>query len=304
MAVGSRHSPYGVKVNTTVLGGIVSTAVQTGTMTRPMIGSGAFDSTGQMIVAQAPVAQFETYALAAALALVGVSGAAISGAGLFIYGQKHAEGGTRAGSTSHKEYKILQGVIIPRRLTVSRQGDAVLSYGVVATYDDTNHPVVVTESVTLPAAPANTERYGLGSVTVGSVVLTGKTDLEIDFGIVEEVLTDGGDIWPTYVSLNERAEPKISLTGIDPDWWKNSGGVPIGGLAATQANTEITLRRRKDGGTYEADEVTSHIVINAAGMAYVDDVSMGGGPLTTRVVVCCNHDGTNAPIVIATGQAL
>lgn len=296
---------YAVKFDTNVLGGVVQQAVNTGSDVRGESADGATFARIMSLVSQTPGAAFTTLSIANALDLCGLTGTPISGLGFFLYGHQHAPGGTRKGAGAHKEFKIPNGIVIPRTLSVDHLGDARISYEVMATFDGSNLPVIPSESVTLPTDPNDNERFTLGKTTIGGFLLQSMRSLEIDFGI--DVQGEGGDsdLYPTFVSIRS-IRPVLTIRGIDLDWFKTSGAIALQGLPATQANTTFFLRRRKDGGTFELDASALHIKFNGAGLVTVTTPqdAATGTPSEATITVPLNFDGTNAPLVIATDVAI
>ena len=164
---------------------------------------------------------------------------------------------------------------------------------------------MLTESQALPAGLTDAERFTLGPVTIESILLAQVRRFELDFGI--EVKTEGSDsdIWDTYCSI-ESIQPTLTLRGIDLNWWKDSGGVPLTGKAATHANTKIYLRKRAAGATFVADETAQHIKFTADGLAHIDDgfSADANNKAEASLVLPMRYDGTNNPLVVNTASAI
>ena len=304
--VATLHGLYGVVFDTTIIGGITQQAINTGTEVRGDALSGEVYNRFQSQVAQKPGASFTTLNIAAALAESALSGVSIAAltAGFTMWAQKHAEGGSREGTLSHRKYVFNEGLIVPRTLSVDHQGDASISYDVIATYDGTNDPVVITDSQTLTTGLADAERFTMGPVTIESVTIAQVRSFEIDFGI--NAVTEGADseVWDRYahiVSIN----PTITLRGIDVEWLK-AANIPLAGLNATHANTKIYLRKRAAGGTFVTDVTAEHVKFTAAGLVYVDGAMDASGNEAAEVSLTMplKYDGTLAPLVITTASAI
>lgn len=308
MAVTKAHTLYGVVAGATVIGGITQQNVNLGTQVRGEASSGEVYARFQSVVAQKPAATFTTLNVAAALAVSGLTAKAISAlspATLLLWAQKIAEGGSRAGVTSHRSYTINDGILFPTTLTVGHQGDAVLPYGVAVTWDGTNNPVVLSESQTLTAGITDAERFTLGPVTIESIALSEVRELQIDFGL--QVVTEGGDsdIWDTMAYI-KAVQPAITLRGIDIEWFKDSGGVPLAGLPITHANTSIYLKKRAAGGTFVADATAEHVKFTANGLAHVANAFDANGDALAEcdLVIPLKYDGTLVPLVVNTASAI
>ena len=304
--VSQRHSLYGVSVGSSLLGGITRQSIPPNIAERGEASSGEVYPRFQSIVGMRPMLQFDTLAISSALNLIGALGTSIAGltGGLSFYAQKHTDGGSRAGSSSHRKYNAVKGLLIPRRLSVGHQGDATLTYEAYATYDGTNDPLALTDSVSLPSGIADDERFTLGPVTIGAVALGQVRQLDLDFGI--NVQTEGADseIWDRYCSIIT-VKPVLTLRGVDVQWWK-SDKVPLAGLAGTHANTAIYLRKRAAGGTFVADATAQHIKLTLAGLVLLGDghAASGSGAAEVSLSVPTKYDGTNAPLVVTLSSAI
>lgn len=253
-----------------------------------------------------PGAMLKTHALQDWLDQIGLTGKAIASSsqdGLEIYFQKFAANGGPASGSVHRSLTISSGLIVPRRLTVSHQGDAELTFDVLIIYDGTNDPIVVADNVALPSSPPDNERFTIGPVDIGGVTINHIRSVEIDFGINARTLGADSDIYDTRAEIRT-INPTITMRGIDVTLLK-SAGIPIGGLAATHANTAIYFRKRTQTG-FVADATQEHIEVTAYGLAVIDDAAGQSGDenAETSFRLECAFDGTNTPIVIDTTAAL
>lgn len=306
MAIPNAHCIAPVVFNTTVLGGITRQSINLGNMVRSVPTAGAVTSKFVALYHQSPTASFQTLNVGGALDLAGYQGTSIAGlaAGLIMYAMKKAEGGTRTSGTAHRKYVFREGLVIPRTLTANHGEDATLDYDVIGTYDGSNLPVVETDSVALPTSPDDALRWTLHSATLESEALTGIQGFTLDFGISAAVASSDGDLYPTFSCIDSQA-PRITLRGIDT-LWLASGVIPKTGLAITQANTSIFLKKRTDGGTFVADITAEHIKLTAAGMAVVQNAFDGSGNenATCDIEFTVNDDGTNAALLFDTTNAI
>jgi len=311
MSLTTQHGLWAVVVDndptsTDIIGGITAMNVRTGSEIRNEARSNEVYPRFQSLVAQKPVGTFATSAIAAALDVAGPTGLDLDGLsnGLHFYAQKGADGGTRAGATSHRKYAIVDGILIPRRLTCEHRGDASLEYESVITYDGSNDPVTVTDSASLPAGIADAERFTLGSATLETEALTGLTRFELDFGIKARAEGADSDIWDTIVTIEE-IMGVLKLRGKDPAWFK-SDVIPLGGKAVTHANTSVYLRKRAAGATFVADGTEEHIKFTFAGLAVIETLFDAQGNATgeTELMMPLYYDGSNDPMVIDTTAAI
>lgn len=298
----------GVAVTPVVLGGIESLNVRTETEHIAEPTSGDIYPRHIAIVAQKPSADFTSYALAQCLGSIGLTGlsiATLTNGGLNLYAQKQEDGGGRTAGAAHREYKMTKGIILPNRITCDHRGDALIAYDVRPTFDGTNDPFAVTDAHALPTAPLDAERFTLGKVTIGSVAITKKRSLELDFGITAPTEGTDSDIFDTHVSIQD-IRPVLTLRGVDLEWLK-AANIPLAGKAATHATTSVYLRKRlQTSAGFVLDATAQHIKLTMAGLCWIEDVfSAGGrGPTECSLKLAAVFDGTNAPVVINTASAI
>lgn len=286
-----------------VLGGITQCRAFTGSEVRTEATSGEAYARWQAIYGQAPGISFTTKKIAAALDVCGAAGLRISGGsggktGLTAYFQKQKEGGTRESGSTHLKANIIEGLLVPRRLSVAHQGDAELTYDALASWDGTNDPIVVTDEVALPAAPTDSERFTLGPVSLNGTAFDRITNLSIDFGIAAEMVTADSDLWPKFARISE-IMPLIELDGIDTDWFEACG---LDGTNIVHASTTLVLRKRALGGTFVAAGTSEHIAITCCGLLYPEDIAAAQAQqiATGKLRLPLRYDGTNLPLVIDT----
>jgi len=298
---------YGVSVGSTLLGGITNAALNTGTEVRGEASSGELYPRIKSTVAQKPSASWSTRSIAAALSAVPLLGMKIADltGGLKLYAQKHEAGGTRVAGAAHKQFQVLKGLIFHGNLSAEHQGDAVINSTALITWDGTNNPIIPSESVTPPTGLTDSERFGLGPVTINGVALSAVRSMELALGI--NAVTEGadGEIWDRFSSIRTIA-PVLTLRGIDPDWFKTTGAIPLIGGPGAHADTILYLRKRADGGTFVADGTAEHIRMTAAGLAFIETPMEVAGSDSSELslVMPLQFDGTNAPVTINTASAI
>jgi hypothetical protein len=170
-----------------------------------------------------------------------------------------------------------------------------------------NNALIISDAADMPTLTGGGLRWTIGSIKIGNIALTEWTSLEIDFGNSVESRGSQGSVFDQYVEVRTHA-PTITVTGIDPNWFKETGGIPQAGLACTQANTIIYLKKRAASGIgYVADVTTEHIKLSAAGFATVGTVFSSDAQRygETSVQVKCVEDASaNDPIVVDTTSAI
>jgi hypothetical protein len=262
------------------------------------------------LVAQRAMGNFSTFALPTAIDATGLKAlciATVTEPGVTYYLQKHTDcGGVTSGSV-HRSLKVSAGVVVPRRISCDHQGHATIDYDVVITKESGNDAVVISDTADMPTIGEDAGgRWTLGGCTIGGVALNDYTRLEIDLGNTVETRGTESDIWDVYVEVRTHA-PTITISGIDPTWFKAASGVPISGLACTHANTSLYLRHRSADGTgFVANATATHIKFTAAGIATIQSVFSGQSTrfTETSVQITCLDDTTNDPIVVDTTSAI
>ncbi len=305
------HGLYAVEIGETTpftIPGIQSNTISSNTTVRGDVTDGQVSPEFQSIVAQNPRINFATMAIGIALTKVGLQSYIVNPTavptGFNAFARKHLIGSTRVpdATSDHRKYQANNGMIVPGVLTCDHQGDAVLPFDMVAIYDGTNAPVVVTDGEIIPATLLTgfDERYGLGPVILGGTTITGVKSVSIDFGVGAVVESADGDIWPSFVNVREK-NPVITIEGIDVDWLTDTlgtgGAVNPLGTALLQSTSEIYLRKRLDSSTFESSASAVHPHFTFAGIATADPfMAVGGSDAgTVGLRLTLRRDPQNAP---------
>jgi hypothetical protein len=267
--------------------------------------SGDVYSRFQGIVESKPTLSFSTVNIAKALDAVGLTGlkiASASNVGVVFYAFAHDEGGTRKSGSAHRSYTVREGLMIPKKISCSHGQDAKIDYEIITTYDGSNDPIVIADTVSLTALDGDDERFTLHSLSIGGVTLSQLESVEINFNVKGEGKASDGDIYDTFSWIDEIL-PTITATGSDIEWMKSSN-IPILGVDGAHADTVVKFRKRALGGTFVADLTAEHIAVTACGMAIIDKPFQGGENAQTSVNLEARHDGTNVPLIFDTTSAL
>lgn len=315
MPVSDRYGLYGVHLNATLCGGITAVDADYENTVRGEALSGEVSPRFQSLVSQLARASFSSVHLKTLLDNITTTdstvvrkykslAAAVWANGLRMYWQKWASGGIRDAGAVHIQDKVAAGICHLRRITCEHQGDAVGEVAVEPAYDGSADLIARTYNVALPAAGADEQRFTLGKTTLGNILFTHFTSLEIDFGFAIERRGSESEVQDRHISI-AAINPVITLRGIDLGWFQASK-IPVGTLAATHANTQIFLRKRAAGGTFVADGTAEHILITAAGQLKVGRIGGASGREPSEIVAMleCKNDGTNPELLFNTAIAI
>jgi|GEM_PF-4606283 len=199
------------------------------------------------------------------------------------------EGGV-IGSTGEK-ITCSYGLLVPRSLTVSAAGDAVLSYEVVLG-GHTGAPFSLASSQDLPDAATGEALYGVGDVSVDGGDLGRIQDLTIDFGHAVAIEAEGGSLYPAQV-VRRATAPTMTLTTLNAETLASG----VAGLAGAERTVVATFKKRSSTGFAGSGDVTitanqARVMVDELGGSHGDDA-------TSRVTVTTTYDGTNAPLTAA-----
>lgn len=306
----TRHSLYGVELADTVpvvLGGIESVNCRLGVEHRADATSGALYPTHVAITGIKPVADFTSFGIANCLDEVGLIGLSIADLanGLNLYGYAHVDGGGRASGAVHRKYNMKKGLVVPRRITCDHRGDALIAYEVLPTWDGTNDPVIESDTVSVPTAPNDDERFTIGKISLGGVTIDDIRSFELDFGVNAKTEGTDSDLYDNHASIVDLVA-MLTLRGIKLEWLK-AANIPRTGKAATHANSIFYLRKRlQTSAGFVADGTAEHVKGTIAGLAWIEDVFTGGGenPAECSLKLVAKFDGTNLPVVFTTASAI
>lgn len=253
-----------------------------------------------------PTIQFTTVDIPSAINAFGLLGKCITAdaddEGLAFYGQKQGcMGGPAAGSV-HDKYLIKNGLVVPSSLSVDHTGNAQLTFDVYTRYDGTSAPIVYSQNVALPTAPATPiGRWTMYELTLGSssaTALTGKRSININFGAA--VTQEGADseIYDSVVSLASLL-PTVMVRGVDTSWLASIA--PLLGASATYTYSLLSLKRRD-----AAVDQSQHVILHFQGLVTIEEIFRFtiGSPGESAIKINSVHDGTHAPIGWTTGTPL
>lgn len=304
------HSPYAVSVNGTMFSAIQRQSVTPESTVVLETRAGSPYPKSVTINAQRNTATATTEDIAVALGALGSEGAKIvAESGVKFFQLKlDDETGLPVSAAEHRALHIVRGKVVPTRLSCEHQGDASLEFVAHALWNPsspTTDPLQVLSAQALPTGLAGGDRWTIAKVKVAGVDLDCTLSLTIEFGVA--ITTEGcnSDIYDRSLRSSE-IKPRIQIRGKDLAAFLSSA-IPLSGKRATHATTEIWLRKRLQGSAgFDATTTSTHIKITADGAAHWTSVhdADGNNRVESQLQIDCIHDGTNVPIVIATGQAM
>lgn len=304
MAVADVHQLHGVLINNdsftdeVLIGGLTSQSINTGSEVIKEVAAGDVYPEVAHLNARNVGAAFTTTHVDVALKNLGLRGLCIDGGdneGFLMYGRRHICPGPDPASR-HRTYQMKDGLLLPRTLSVSHQGNAALSVEMIAIQGSMGSSLMIADNQSAQPIPSDTDRFTMGPMRVATNAFDGKKSVSMDFGITAQVEGADSDIEPTWAGVT-RVEPIVTVTGVEiVEWFQTiNAGNPV------HANSEFYLRKR---GFADAD--AQHIKITFNGTSYVPTVfdSSGTSPATTTVIIETVKDPSTAPVVITHDVAI
>lgn len=300
----SLYTAFATQHGATVLSGLENLDTAVNPEVDNNVGIGSIYPQFAVMRGQKPQMQFQSHAAANILGVTGSIGADIDGTSTFIAYFAKMDGQLPSAGAVHRSYTCDRGVLVPRRLSVQHQRDAVVDVSAILySSDGETEPYVISDVAALPTLPRDNVRHTLGNVTIAGVAMGCTVGVEIDFGNNLRTRGCGSDVWDKHVE-QPGVQAVITITGLDAEKFA-AASIPMDGKQATHANTIIYLRKYDETGTgFVADLTAEHIKIDAEGLASVVN-HQGSGVDTSEltVQVHCTIDGSgNAPIAINTAS--
>ena len=264
----------------------------------------------QTVPRQGQTVRCTTVALKSWFDQIGVLGLDISTItnGINFWTQQFADAGIRKSGSTHRKYNVLEGLYLPRRLSVDdNNADFQAEFECLVSHDgSSNDPVIITDSQSVPSLPTDDERFGMGPITfTGPLTIDNVTGWDLDFGINAVLEAADGDVFATFPSI-ETIMPVLNIRTRDITLLKNASDILLLGKLLGHAATKLYLRRRITGGAYEINGATKHIKLTIDGHAVVQDavrVTRSTGS-EMQISIPLRYDGTLTPIVITTDTAI
>jgi len=297
------YTLYAVDVDSVLIDGITDQSVDPGTGNLILGADGKPYPTYAVGANVAPTIAFSTTAVATALAKVGTAGLALAAAdAVTCYFQMLANGGLRAGASLHLKVLVSDGIIIPMTLAAAGDAPASIDYQVVATYDGTNAPLIVTPNQSLAGAPTVGELFFLGPVKINGTQVTGVQSIEVDFGISLVVRGSDGLLYPSFVAIAAIA-PTIRITTTDVEALSTFG---IDGTGQSATASEVYFRAGVDGGTRAANATSVHLKIaTTASKGRISVQGVGGGEAAAVIIIQpTSSDGDTHPLTVTASTTI
>lgn len=301
MAAQNIYKMTSIKHNSTVLKGIEDFSLDGGLTVEMLDGGGNVDSYNFIAAGSKQRINFSTKDIAVYLALCGINGLEISGsAKLYANFSKLANGGAAAGGSSDEVCTINQGVMYMKSISAPLNKAAVLSAGVIATYDGTNLPIVWATG-TADVSARETDGFFGGKVDFnGTAVDCQGWSFELNPNYAPA--GKNGLIYETEVHLMKRA-PRFVVPILDLSVIRSLG--PLQGLSGTEIH--LYLRKQTvNGGGAVADASTVHVKFTAkVGGAHIENINAPNGQFAqSNLVIIPVSNATDPIIAISTSSAI
>jgi hypothetical protein len=173
---------------------------------------------------------------------------------------------------SHVRYQLNSFLMYITALRASFQTPAMCDLRLKPVWDGTTAPFTfggIDGELPFTATPYN-RIYTLSKIKLGSTVIDQHAEMQINFNPQMAELGADDDIYDSTCVLNSM-RPEILLSGYDFDSYSTFGEAGPG----TPASVVIFLRRKKENGTYYANNTSNHIRITITSNHWVVD-KVGG----------------------------
>lgn len=280
------------------LGGLTSQSYAfNGSVLRPVTDGGA-DAGFSALSGAAPVMEFTTHDVAAAITALGLLGSDLDdlSGGLKMQFRQQGPVGAESG-TVHHTITAAAGVAYPTTLTVAQGQLAAISYRIVPVSSDGSTLPVTRTAATLTALSALfSAGYTIGAVKLGGTAIASPVSATLDFGISHVADVDSGLPYPQFVALESRT-PTLTVEHRD---------AAISLPASLSGNgCELFLRRMQNGSVPYGDAAAQHGLLTIAeGTIHDGGASSGGFIADLSFQVHGTKPSSAAVLAWATGQAI
>ena len=272
MSVSTAYKLGKVGIGADIIPAIQSNSVDFGTQEIASGGSGAQQNSlvATMLMQGNPSAQ--TMDLAIAINALGLTGKKLNPDSYDLYYFEKDQGGTVKAGSQHLKVSITDGMVLPRSISASQGSEALMTMEGIPLSAGVNDPIIIANDVAMPAgAEENPDKWTLGPVFWNrpSPVVFEVTDLNIDFGLQQNVQGANGVPFHTFVSV-DKEEPGITFSTLD---FAQLALIPQQGLII-EHEMRFYYTKLKQGATRHANNETVHIQFSInAGMIFPSNLS-------------------------------
>jgi hypothetical protein len=297
-----RWTLYSLDYGASQLKGIVSQSIDPGILAKVLSDDGQVDPTYAYVAQAAPMVSFSTRAVAAALAVCGISGLAVTSPPAILYFQQLDDLGTRESGSVHLTGTVNRGLLVPRTLRAAQGEEAVLSFDLFCLYNGTLLPIVWAASAALAGDVGSAEAFTVGPVSINGAALDNVQEITVDFGIQVRTGSKDGEAYPRDASILVR-RPTITVRTTDLSVLQS---LDVAGAKQGATDSVVYFRKLDRLGTRVADATAEHVkiaiddglIVPQAGSAAGEDVAGGG------IVIHPAYDGAAAILAVSTASAI
>jgi hypothetical protein len=299
---------HALKIGTTWIGGILQQTFESNAelQTEPVAGS-AYPQQTSITNIKAGF-RFQSFNIQAALGVLGFLGIPVtSSATAELHEIQYGDDGFIVSGSSHRKVVIADGRAFWRTIQCQSGQDAQIEIMVMGlSANGLASSVAFTEAVAAPAA-VDDARHTINAVTLANIPMGCVTNLSIDSGLNIQSAPCNSNVFDTRIDLRSIV-PKIRVTTLNSALVGSAAEkINITGIAATHANTMISLRKRiNKTGTFVAGATAQHVTVTADGIVLPTQPfeASRNEDGTTTFELTGTFDGTNLPLVIATTATL
>jgi hypothetical protein len=299
----SQFRIYAAKIGSVFIRATTNNDIQDGITVDRTLVDGAVDPWTANVIDESPVITIETLDIAGALGVCGFNSTTGS---VTIYGAK-IDGAGRASGNVHEIVEAGTARIYPVQLSMPHGQHARLTFRVVPYSNSDTVPPLARKAIgALPAETLNSDRFSIGPVKVEAQDISGKTSVNIDFGITldEQLGKYDGANWLKEALLLSR-QPRVTVSTVNVGMRAFTMGTAstdrVGAVPITTTATIFARKRNNTGYVANATEEHVSFVINN-GIVY--PIGQTGNPVQYTFGIDPFADASNAPIIIDTTAAI
>lgn len=201
--------------------------------------------------------------------------------GLELYFAKWDCAGADTAATDHLRYTIGEGIIVPTTFNVDHRGNAVMSYDIFMVSDGAADPVLKADVAhgALPTHTNNNYRWTMDKMSLtdhagAAEFIEGKRNISIAFN---PSVTQAGADSETFDSVSsvDSFRPRVTVSGVDPDWLATTSGALTDELATLNGHTVVTTASETIMYLKERNGAANDLSVSFAGLLNWDNVISG-----------------------------